>query len=399
MTNASGSEQNFQLSSGGLMHLIQQRIRPAGAGDFPISTQFLIAISLLWLPLVLLTLIEGTFVGDRVAEPFIQDVVPQVRFLIAIPLLLLADLAIDPAVGSAIRSLQSSGVVPDDEQPRYQAALVELQKGRDSVWPDVVMLVLAFSFTWLFQPDYGESAIQAADTSWLSSVSDGDVALSTAGWWYGLISAPMFQFILFRWIWRFLIWAGFLYRVSRIPLTLQPTHPDLAGGLGILGLTQQTFSIVFVAFATVMSSTIAHNILFEGDTFRDSRPEIILFIVVGVALIYAPLLCFAKKMYTARRIGLTQYGALSYRLSDAFLAKWITGAGPDVGAELKDSTDSSTMADYGATFDVVRNMRIIPVTFRGVLAVAAALAVPFLPLYLTEFSITHLLQRLADTLV
>lgn len=399
MTNTSGTEQTFQLSSGGLVHLVQQRIRGAGAGDFPIPAQFLIAVTLLWLPLVVLTLLEGTFAGEGVEQPFIQDIVPQVRFLIALPLLLFADLAIDPAVGVAVNSLRRSGVVHDDQQPLIQAALAELENRRDSIWPDVVMLALAFSFTWLFQPGYGESAIQAADTSWLWSVSDGNVNLSTAGWWYILISAPIFQFILFRWIWRFLIWAGFLYRASRIPLALQPTHPDFAGGLGILGLTQQTFSIVFVAFATVMSSTIAHNILFEGDTFRDSRPEIILFVVVCVVLIYAPLLYFAKKMYTARRIGLSQYGELGYRLSDAFFSKWIAGAGPDVGAELKDSTDSSTMADYGATFDAVRSMRFVPVTFRGVLMVAAALALPFLPLYLTEFSITDLLQRFADTLV
>jgi hypothetical protein len=289
--------------------------------------------------------------------------------------------------------------VPDDEQPRYQAALVELRKGRDSIWPDVIMLVLAFSLTWLFQPGYGESAIQTAETSWLWSVADGTVDLSAAGWWYGLISAPFFLFILFRWIWRFLIWAGFLYRVSRIPLALQPTHPDCAGGLGVLGMAQQTFSIVFVAFATVMSSTIAHNILFEGDTFRASRPEIIVFIVVCIVLIYAPLLSFAKNMYTARRIGLSQYGALGYRLSDAFFARWVTGAGSNVGEELKDATDASAMADYGATFDAVRSMRIIPVTLRGVVAVAAALALPFLPLYLTEFSILELLQRVGDSLV
>ncbi len=399
MTNASSSEQSFQLSSGGLMHLIQRRIRGPGAGDFPIPTQLLIAVTLLWLPLVVLTLVEGTFVGDVVAQPFIQDVVPQVRFLIALPLLLFADLAIDPAVGVAVSSLERSGVVPDDEQPRYQAALVELQQGRDSIWPDVVMLVLAFSFTWLFQPGYGDSAIQAADTSWLWSISDGDVNLSKAGWWYVLISAPFFQFVLFRWIWRFLIWAGFLYRVSRIQLALRTTHPDLAGGLAILGLTQQTFSIVFVAFAAVMSSTIAHNILFEGDSFEASKLEIIVFVLVCVAVIYAPLLFFVNQLYTARRSGLNKYGALGYRLSDAFFDKWITGAGPNVGAELKDSTDSSTMADYGATFDAVRSMRYMPITLRGVVSIAAALTLPFLPLYLTEFSIMDLLQRLADTLV
>ena len=41
----------------------------------------------------------------------------------------------------------------------------------------------------------------------------------------------------------------------------------------------------------------------------------------------------------------------------------------------------------------------MPVTLRGVVTIAAALTLPFLPLYLTEFSITDLLQRLADTLV
>lgn len=399
MTNVSSSEQTFQLSSGGLVHLAQQRIRGPGTRDFPIPTQFLIAVALMWLPLVVLTLIEGTFVGDRVAQPFIQDIVPQVRFLIALPLLLFADLAIDPAVGVAIRSLGRSGIVPDNEKPRYQAALAELKKGRDSVWPDVVMLVLACSFAWLFQPGYGDSAIQTADTSWLWSVPDGNVNLTTAGWWYILISAPIFGFILFRWIWRFLIWAGFLYRISRIPLAFHPTHPDLAGGLGILGPTQQTFSILFVAFAAVMSSTIAHNILFEGVTLQASRPDIIAFIALCVAVIYAPLLFFARKMYIARRIGLMQYGALGYRLSDAFFAKWIQGAASDVGAELKNSIDSSAMADYGATFDAVRSMRIVPVTLRGVLTVVAALAAPFLPLLLTEFSLMDLLQGVVDTLV
>ena len=399
MNNISIAEPQFQLSSGGLVHWIQLRMRGQGAGDFPVQTQLLIAITLLWLPLVLLTLIAGSFAGDEIAQPFINDVVPQVRFLIALPLLLFADMAIDPAVGVAIRNLEVSGVVPDKERGRFQAALAKLARRRDSVWPDVFMLALAFSFTWLYQPGYGEAAVETADTSWLRSVSNGNASLSFAGWWYVLISAPVFQFILFRWIWRFLIWAGFLRRLSRLPLALHTTHPDLSGGLGILGLTQQTFAIVFVAFAAVMSSTIAHNILFEGESFNASRPEIIVFVLICVVVIYAPLLFFTNQMYTARRVGLSQYGALGHRLSVAFYAKWITGAGTDVGTALKDAIDPSAMADYAATFDTVRNMRAIPVSLRSIVTIAALLVVPFLPLYLTEFSITDLLQRMADALV
>lgn len=399
MNNEISAESDFQLSSGGLVHLIQQRVRGAGAGDFPIPAQLLLAVALMWLPLVLLTLVAGTFAGDGVAKPFINDLVPQVRLLIALPLLLFADMAIDPAVGVAIRNLGASGVVPGDERSRFQAALAKLAQRRDSVWPDVIMLLLAFSFTWLYQPGYGASAIEAADTSWLRSISEGNVTLSIAGWWYVLVSAPLFQFILFRWIWRFLIWAGFLRRVSRIPLALRATHPDLCGGIGILGLVQQTFVVVFVAFAAVMSSTIAHNILFEGDSFEGSRPEIIVFVLICVVVIYAPLLFFTNQMYSVRRLGLSQYGALGHRLSDAFHAKWITGAGSDVGNALKDAIDPSAMADYGATFDTVRSMRAIPVSLRSILTITAVLVVPFLPLSLTEFSITELLKRMADALV
>lgn len=86
MSTSRNSEHPFQLSSGGLVYLIKQRIRGAEAGDFPIRTHLLIALVVLWLPLVALTLIENTFTAGSIAQPFIQDLVPQVRFLIAMPL-------------------------------------------------------------------------------------------------------------------------------------------------------------------------------------------------------------------------------------------------------------------------------------------------------------------------
>ena len=115
MNNEISAESDFQLSSGGLVHLIQRRMRGPGAGDFPVQTQLLIAITLLWLPLVLLTLIAGTFVGGEVVKPFINDLVPQVRFLIALPLLVFADMAIDPAVErSAVRFSLSTLTTADE---------------------------------------------------------------------------------------------------------------------------------------------------------------------------------------------------------------------------------------------------------------------------------------------
>ena len=399
MTEASSLQKHFKLSSGGLAYSVQRWIRGPESPEFPIPIQILVAIALLWLPLVLLSLFEGSFTGTEVAQPLLADIVPHVRFLIAMPLLLLADLVIDPSIGAATRNLESSGTVPDAEQPRFQKALTDMHRDRDSVWPDFVIIVLALGITWLFKPGYGDSALQAVATSWMWFVQDGEVRYSAAGWWYLLISGPMFQVILFRWFWRFFIWAAFLFRVSRLSLVLQPTDPDLAGGLSYLGIAQQTFVAVFFAFATVASSTIAHDILAEGGTFDDARPEIIVLVLVFVVVIYAPLLFFSKQLFMARRAGLREYGSLGYKLSEAFRQKWIRDGDKGVGKELLASTDPSAMADYTATYDNVRAMRPIPATLRGVLTVAGVLLVPFLPLALTEFSLRDLLNRLVDALV
>ena len=399
MTEASGLQKHFKLSAGGLAYLVQRWIRGPESPDFPIPIQILVAIALLWLPLVLLSLFEGSFTGTEVAQPLLADIVPHVRFLIAMPLLLLADLVIDPSIGAATRNLESSGTVPDAEQPRFQEALTDMHRARDSVWPDFVIIVLALGITWLFKPGYGDSALQAVATSWMWFVQDGEVRYNAAGWWYLLISGPMFQVILFRWFWRFFIWAAFLFRISRLSLVLQPTDPDLAGGLSYLGIAQQTFVAVFFAFATVASSTIAHDILAEGGTFDDARPEIIVLVLVFVVVIYAPLLFFSKQLFMARRAGLREYGSLGYKLSEAFRQKWIRDGDKGVGKELLASTDPSAMADYTATYDNVRAMRSIPATLRGVLTVAGVLLVPFLPLALTEFSLRDLLNHLVDALV
>ncbi len=101
----------------------------------------------------------------------------------------------------------------------------------------------------------------------------------------------------------------------------------------------------------------------------------------------------------ARRSGLRQYGSLGYKLSEAFQEKWIEQHKEAIGKGLLGSTDPSATADYSATYDNVRSMRLIPTTLKGVLVVAGILLAPFLPLPLIEFSLQDLLGRLADALV
>jgi len=388
----------YRLSGGGLLSSIHTRIRGPNASVTPLA-RFLVTMGLLWLPLAVVTAITGTFAGDKVAQPFITDVVPQVRFLIALPLLLFAGMAIDPAIDYTIRNLINSGVVPEKEQSQFQAALMSLARRRDSIWPDIIILISAFIFTLAYHPGYGQDALELADTTWIHPDHSGTDGLSIAGWWYFLICAPLFQLILLRWIWRFLIWTGFLFQLSRIRFTLHSTHPDLAGGIGTLGLSQQAFVVLFIALGTVLSSTIAYDMMFGSGSVEGAKLDVIAFIVICLVALYAPLMLFANQMYVARRRGLRQYGALGYRMSAAFWEQWIARAGKDVGTKLKEAVDPSAMADYGTIFDTVRNMRFVPVSPRNIATTAAALTAPFLPLYLISFSITDLIDRIVNALV
>src|SRR5690606_4354971 len=54
--------------------------------------------------------------------------------------------------------------------------------------------------------------------------------------WYALTDLPLFQFLLWRSVWRWAIWVGILVGCSRIELDLVPTHPDRCGGIRVLNL-------------------------------------------------------------------------------------------------------------------------------------------------------------------
>ena len=58
------------------------------------------------------------------------------------------------------------------------------------------------------------------------------------------------------------------------------------------------------------------------------------------------------------------------------------------------SPDLQSLAVLGGSFDVVRNMRAIPVTRDAVIQLAAAVLVPFLPLALTMMPLEELLKQL-----
>jgi hypothetical protein len=239
-------------------------------------------------------------------------------------------------------------------------------------------------------------ALDAA--TWYATPSGGGSTLSLAGMWFAYVSLPIFQFLLLRWYFRMFIWMRFLWQVSRIELSLVPTHPDRVGGLAFLSTAVDAFAILAVAHGTLLAGNIANHIFHLGAALPDFKIEIAVVVVFLECVVLGPLLVFAPQLAQAKRSGQREYGTLAQRYVREFDAKWLRGGAP-ADEQLVGSGDIQSLADLGNSYEVVRSMNIVPVTKQAVIGLAIATLVPIAPLALTMMPLEELLKKLLGILL
>jgi hypothetical protein len=212
------------------------------------------------------------------------------------------------------------------------------------------------------------------------------------------VSLPILYFLLLRWIWVFLLWSGFLFRISRLDLELTPTHPDHAGGLGFLGWGLASFAIVLLAVSAVLSGSLAGEILFRGSSLNELKYHVIIFVVLAIVIIHAPLLAFSGRLGRCRFRGLLDLATLIGRQDRAFEQKWIESRNND-HASLLDRPDASSLADLGTIYEHAQEMRVIPFDKHAVIVLALAAIIPMIPLVGTAIPIQEILSKLGEFLV
>jgi hypothetical protein len=133
-------------------------------------------------------------------------------------------------------------------------------------------------------------------TTWYAVPTAEGVQLSLTGIWYGYVSLPLFQFLLMRWYFRLFIWTRFLWQVSRIDLSLVPTHPDRVGGLGFLSNTVYAFTPLTVAHGALLAGLIANRIFYLGATLLEFKIEIAVLVIFLLGVVLGPFLVFAPQL-------------------------------------------------------------------------------------------------------
>jgi hypothetical protein len=362
------------------------------AGDAPRQVRRRVAVIVLaaWFPLALLSLLDGQFVGGGTVVPFLFDVEAHVRFLVALPLLLIAEVEVHRRLPPLLDRFTARRLLPDTALPCFRAALTSATRWRNAVPAEVVLLALVYGVGILIV----WRQYWALDTAtWYALPSAQGSTLTPAGYWYVLVSVPIVQFLLFRWYWRLFVWARLLWQVSRIELNLLPSHPDRAGGIGFLSRVGHAFSMLALAHGALTAGQIASRIFFADarlPQFADALAIVVLFVL---CLIFGPLLFFAEQLAAAKRKGLALYGNLAERYSRSFDDKWLA-VGEPTDEPLLGSPDIQSLADLANSYAVVQSMRLIPVSREAALHLAVATLVPAVPLLLTMVPLSELLKML-----
>src|SRR3984957_16961977 len=374
---------DFSLVLGGPLFQMFRRSHLTGPALELLRRRVIFFWFLCWVPLAILSLVEGHLLGGANFS-FLRDVETQVRFLISLPVLILAEVVVHRRLWPVVKRFVERRIVSPEELPKFYAIVDSAMRMRNSVIAEIVLVVLVFTGgIWIWRNEVALDIV-----SWYASPRGGQMHLTHAGSWFAFVSVPIFQFILLRWYMRMLIWFWFLLRVSRLKLQLLPAHPDRAGGLGFLGGSTLAFTPFLFAQGALLAGQIANRIFYKGESLFSFKLTVVGFVGFFVAAILAPLLVFTSQLERAQREGSAEYGTIASEYVMDFDQKWLRRKAND--EQLLGSADIQSLADLGNSFAVVREMRIVPFTASDAMRLLVATIAPMSPLLLTIMPLDQL---------
>ena len=382
----SGETEDFSLVLGGPLFQLLRKAHLEGGALELLPRRIIASAVLTWFPLLIFSILVGV-VGGIGRISFFHDIEVQVRFLVALPILIAAEQLVNSRMRTAVRRFIEWRIVLPEQRPVFHKAIDSALKIRNSVFVELALIAVVYTVGLLVWNSRTELGL----VTWYA-LPGSRWNLTPAGYWYVLVSLPLFQFILLRWYVRLLIWFRFLWQVNRIELNLIPTHPDRCGGLSFLGKSSYAFAPVLFAQGAILAGVVAARVLYRGEALQSFRFQIGGFIVFFVVVVVAPLLMFSLRMARARRKGLADYGLLAQRYVESFDQKWVRESLPSV--ELLGTGDIQSLADLGNSYQVIREMRIVPFGLQDISRLAIATAAPLSPLLLTIFSFEELMIRI-----
>lgn len=246
------TDQKLKIMHGGPFFELQRSLGLLTSDDFktPLRCVVLAAVTFL-LPVVAALM---SHVGNLSA--FLTDPGVWAKFLVAPLFFLIAEPRIEGSTDRCLSTFWKIPLVSEAGTSQIDAGIRRAIARRDSVASELWCLTLAAAVTivnvWVL-------AKTASAVHW---ASDG-ASLTLAGWVSLIVGNTVFWFLLFRLIWRHMVWVFLANVISKSGLRLVASHPDGHAGLSFMALYPVGYTFFSLGVGSVVAAGLARQ-LSEG---------------------------------------------------------------------------------------------------------------------------------------
>ena len=389
--NSSPGQTEFSIVDGGPLHRLQLRLGFMKQQAPRIARRAVIFALVAWLPLLILSALHGVAIRN-VKIPFLYDPAAYSRFLLAVPLLIVAEIVIGPRIAAATSQFITSGLVGKDHYPDFDAAMADGLRLRDSIVAEVIILVItyigAFESLRIFSTNF---------STWNSLVSGSDHRLTLAGYWYTGVASD--------------------FPIPGLPVALESIHlvqlpvahvqarfaagsdpPGSGRGTGLFGRGE---SLVCDLHFRVRRYGIPR--LRTRGSLRESASPVLPNSHCCICCHESASLPGTAVHVCARPVGDPAKGLA--RVQYAWSQAWAP-LSSEVGEGDKScrriiafgAPDNTSLANYSHDYELVDRMRIFPFEPRTVVALALAGLLPIVPLLATVMPMAEIFKLLLKVL-
>ena len=380
----------FSLVNGGLFYSLTSIFRgKEGSKQGLVRTAMAMAM-LTWVPICIMALMEGTLEDTDSSISFPEDFLFHVRFLLVVPFLILIEKVVDRSFIGYVKN--TDDLIPNSQQDSFNRLVRRLDKLTNSYIPEILLLIAMAIYIILFWGDL------IALSSIRNYFEADDGQLTIACWYYLLVCIPVFQLLVFRWFWRWVVWVYSLIRISRFQLQIDPLHADNMAGLAYLNKCPLTFSFILMAPSAILSANIGINIIYEGNVLLNYSFYILIYVVFLPIILYSPLLIFIAKLIEAKFYGVIKFGNLIRKHNLDYASKWIDDKTENVN-QILGSVDNSSLSDINGSYAPVQNLKLFPLDYNMIIESFILNVIPYLPLVFTYYSASELFKTLIKDVI
>src|SRR5262245_6771544 len=177
--------EDFSPVLGGPLFQLLRKSHLEGDGLELLHRRITASVLLTWLPLLVLTTVSAGF-GGAAQISFFHDIEVHVRFLVALPILIGAELLVHIRICPLVRRFHELRIVLPEDKGRFRKVIESAVKIRNSAYVELALIILVYTlglWLWNSRADLGPNWYGLPGGKW---------KLTPAGDWYVFVSIPAF---------------------------------------------------------------------------------------------------------------------------------------------------------------------------------------------------------------